>query len=84
MQGDGVPPIGRAEIAAVLVRLLGLFLGLGYGLAAFVVVYCHQTSNHTRSGDVCEDVGARLERIHAGSLQTLVTLLAGAGLSVGR
>jgi hypothetical protein len=66
-----------------LLRLLGVFLGAGYLLAAGTVIYCHATPENTRPGDVCFDLGPRLERTHADTLQTLVTLLAGAGLGRG-
>jgi hypothetical protein len=69
-----------ARLAPSVVRLLGLFLGCGYVLAGAMVLYCHANPSTTEPGDICYQLGERLERTHSETLQTLVTLLAGAGL----
>lgn len=74
------PPDTASSVVADLVRLLGAVLAGGFLLSAAALAVCRVTSATTGYGQSCAELVPHLERQHANSLQTLVTLLAGAGL----
>lgn len=74
------PPDTAAEVVADLVRLLGLVLAGGFLLSAAALAVCRVTARADGFGQSCAELVPHLERQHANSLETLVTLLAGAGL----
>lgn len=68
------------SLTPLLLRMLAVVLVLNYAGALLLVLSCRWGSVPTPRGPLCADVLPALEQRHSQLLDTLVSLLAGAGL----
>lgn len=74
------PPQSLAPVADDLVRLLGWVLAGGFALSALTLAACRVNGTANGLDGGCRELVPTLEQKHQQALDTLVTLLAGAGL----
>jgi hypothetical protein len=80
--GDHHPqkPLQLAPLAADLVRLLGWVLAGSFILSAGSIAACRLSASRSHNGSACAELLPSLERKQQDAFDTLLALLAGAGI----